>query len=120
MTDPVDAGPGVTAEDDPQTLADEFIEYAEWDWIATPTGSYLHHLAELDDPLQAGEDWGGPGRLSCGAHSVWVTIPGLFSRMGGRRCPRCCKRLGILEGTGSPKNDDALRPFVAARVADRP
>ena len=45
------------------------------------------------------------------------SIPGLFSRMGATRCRKCCDALGWSRGTGSPKNDNRLRPWAGARLA---
>jgi hypothetical protein len=47
----------------------------------------------------------------------WLSIPGLFSRMGKERCKHCCRMTGMPQGTGSPKNDDACRPLVEQRIA---
>jgi hypothetical protein len=38
--------------------------------------------------------------------------------MGMQRCAHCCDRLGIARGLGSPKNDEVLRLWVEARIAD--
>ena len=89
---------------------------AEWDWVDTPTGERLHHLASLDDPELTDSEWQGTGRTTCGLRSTF-RIPGLMSRMGVDRCARCCDRLGIARGVGSPKNDAELRPWVEKRVA---
>lgn len=97
--------------------AEQLRELTEWDWIVTDIkGGKLHHLAAFDDPEQAGDDWGGPGSTSCGRHTQWASIPGIFTRMGAARCKRCCKAVGFPEGVGSPKNDKALRPLVEARI----
>lgn len=60
-------------------------------------------------------DWrqlDGPIRLACKATAAWVSIPGLFARMGAMRCRRCCKAKGFPEGKGSPKNDVACRVIL--------
>ena len=93
-------------------------ELAVYDWVATPTGMYLHQLASFDDPAKAEYDWGGPGRTTCRRHSAWLSIPGMFSRMGGRRCARCCDLAGFPRGVGSPKNDPDLRPLVGLERSD--
>jgi hypothetical protein len=97
----------------------DLLALAEWDWVVGGTGrsKFLHHLASFDDPKQAGDDWGGPGVASCGYRNDWFCIPGIFTRMGAERCPRCCKAVGFPVGVGSPKNDEALRPLVEARIA---
>jgi hypothetical protein len=93
------------------------LRYAEWDWVVTGRWDKLHHLAAFDDPEQAGKDWGGPARLSCGRHSKFVCIPGVGTRMDAPRCQQCCRKLGYPDGIGSPKNDDRCRPLIEARLA---
>lgn len=90
---------------------------AEWDWLITPDGNRLHHArlnADLADYLTDG----GVENiiLTCGRWVGWASIPGLFARMGAYRCQRCCDRIGYPRGKGSPKNDDACRPLVEARI----
>lgn len=88
---------------------DLFREIARWDWVITPAGGVLHHVADwhrVDDV-----EWTATGRTSCGLVGR-VTIPGLLSRMGLSRCKRCCDKLSWPRGIGSPKNDPALRPLV--------
>lgn len=96
----------------------ELTELAEWDWMLTEVGTVLHHLARFDDPGQAEVNWGGPGRTTCGLQTKWLSIPGLLTRMEAKRCERCCRAVGYPLGYGSPKNDDALRPLVEARLKE--
>lgn len=92
-----------------------FQQLAEWDWVVTFRSLRLHHVAEADwDDLD--REWGGPALLSCGRRSEWVMIPGIFSRMGGTRCQRCCTVVGYPQGVGSPKNDEACRHRADARA----
>src|SRR5690606_8492279 len=99
----------------------EFQTLAEWDWVQALHGrsTTLHHLARYDGPI-ADERYdpcvSGLGAASCGFATEWH-IPGLFSRTGARRCPRCCDVFGIKRGRGSPKNDPELRPWVEARLS---
>jgi len=89
------------------------VELFEWDWGMSPAGKVLHSVG-LDnaDP----ELWGAwPGVSVCGVRSEWM-VPGIFSRLGASRCSRCCRALNIAAGIGSPKNDEALRPWVSARL----
>lgn len=100
----------------PTDAASEFRTLAEWDWVYTATGDRLHHCAEVLDDTDAGlAGVNAVGRTTCGIQGRFF-IPGMLSRMGMDRCARCCDRLGWPRGTGSPKNDDALRPLVEARI----
>ena len=93
-----------------------WLEIAEWDWVELLAGSVLHAVASVtNDP---DDDWRGEGATECGRSGEFV-IPGLFTRMGAQRCKRCCDRTSMPHGKGSPKNDDACRPVVEARIAAR-
>lgn len=48
-----------------------------------------------------------PARAVCGLHRRWW-MPGLFSRLGRRRCTPCCSALGIPPGCGTPVNEADL------------
>jgi hypothetical protein len=94
--------------------AAEVRELGEWDWwyTGTPRCAVLHAADVTYDP---GFDVGGDGITACGRRlRLW--IPGLFSRMGLPRCIRCCDARGYPRGSGSPKNDNACRPLVEARL----
>lgn len=101
-------------EEDAYSLAN----LARLDWVVTASyGSYrdggrLHALASFDDAELAEEQWGGAGTTLCGFHSEWLNIPGIFSRMGQKRCNRCCDLSGYPRGEGSPKNDDECRRIL--------
>lgn len=45
-----------------------------------------------------------PARAACGLRRGW-RMPGLFSRLGLRRCTPCCHALGIPAGHGTPANE---------------
>ena len=95
----------------------DFQGLAEWDWVYSPVNRYrtLHAITEADwDTLD--REWGGHAVMACGREGR-VSIPGMFSRMGANRCRACCKAMGFPTGKGSPKNDDACRPLVEARLA---
>ena len=88
---------------------------AEWDWVQIDTDDLLHAVATLANEDDADREWMGTGETACGrSGEMW--IPGLFSRMGDRRCERCCERTGMPAGVGSPKNSEECRPIVEARV----
>ncbi len=95
-------------------------ELAELDWVVAPTGrGVLHHIAE-SEPDE--DEWRFDNVVtSCDRKMTAAYIPGLFTRMGAKRCDRCCDRVGYPRGIGSPKNDDACRPLMKARIkAARP
>ena len=99
-------------ESDAEYQAALFIEIGHWDWYVTKNHNRLHH-AVIPREAQAGiaEDWAvlEPVRLRCGQLARGLWIPGFFSRMSLPRCIGCCKAAGIPPGTGSPKNDPAVR-----------
>ena len=87
-------------------------DLSEWDWVVGAE-DLLHHM-NTDD---WDDETGGPGVTTCGLSYDWWCIPGIFTRMGAMRCEQCCDALGYPHGKGSPKNDDACRPLVEARIA---
>lgn len=91
----------------------EFLDYIDLDWAQLPTGHILHacETFEGDDGLVP---VGGPGVTVCGVRGR-LGIPGLFSRLGAPRCRKCSKKLGWPKGTGSPKNDTAIRYLAEYR-----
>lgn len=108
----------VTAPEPRKTLVDddaEMVELGEWDWWQPATGRKLHAATVEINPDY---DTAGWGRTACGRGLLWLSIPGVFTRMGAKRCVLCCDALGYPHGTGSPKNDPACRPLVEARIAE--
>lgn len=87
---------------------------AEWNWLLLGEGGVLHHAAWWTPDH---EEVQGRGVTECGRKG-WLHIPGLFTRMGADRCQPCCDQLGFPRGVGSPRNDDACRPFVE-RILER-
>jgi hypothetical protein len=47
-----------------------------------------------------------PARAACGLRRRRWWMPGLFSRLGRRRCTPCCAALGIPAGSGTPANQN--------------
>lgn len=45
-----------------------------------------------------------PRRAACGLRRGWW-LPGLYSRLGRRRCRACCHALAIPPGYGTPANE---------------
>lgn len=100
----------------PKLTEDEIL--LEWDWLITPNGQRLHY-AGLNRELAADLTYYGMVEnifLACGRWVESASIPGIFTRMGAERCQLCCDRLGYPRGKGSPKNDDACRPLVEAKI----
>src|SRR6266536_1734891 len=86
----------------------------EWDWVVTKSYSRLHAPLIWEDPDY--HAWVEDGRTVCGLTGE-LHIPGIFSRTGLPRCFFCCLAVGMPQGVGSPKNDDACRPLVEQRIA---
>lgn len=76
-------------------------------WLQfNPGGRRLHRVSEIkwwDDGER--EMIRGDGVAVCGQRG-FMHMPGIFSRMGAQRCPRCCKALGIPNGDGAPYNTE--------------
>jgi len=52
---------------------------------------------------------GGLGVTVCGRKG-YLTMPGIFSRLGLKRCEHCCRIVGIPQGDGSPYNHGIEEP----------
>ena len=82
-------------------------QYQRWMYRSGPRGStLLHRIARIE---WGDEAWHGYGLAvtACGREGEYL-IPGIFSRMGAKRCVRCCRAVGIPAGVGVPFNDMAL------------
>jgi len=91
----------------------------DFDWVTTKHYRALHHAKFTRKQAKECEGNGAywdPVKLSCGQTVEQVNIPGVFSRggFGGGlpRCKRCCKKTGLPEGNGSPKNDAECRRIL--------
>lgn len=97
----------------------QFIAIGQYDWYETKAGKFLH-WAVIGNEYYAGiaMDWAvtEPIRLACGRTASYLCIPGMMTRMGAERCKDCCRVLGLPEGKGSPKNDDACRAILGLEV----
>ena len=97
------------------TTPEHALAIIRYDWLVSRSWNRLHH-ADLspEDAVEIIDAGGldGPVRLSCGRTAAYVSIPGVFTRMGAVRCTGCCKVLRYPEGTGSPKNVDAIRVIL--------
>ena len=50
-----------------------------------------------------------PARAACGLRRRWWWMPGLFARLGRRRCAPCCHTLGLPTGYGTPVNEASIK-----------
>lgn len=92
--------------------ATEMRELFICDWAYGSRGEKLHHVAEMGEPL---DSVGAHGVSACGRRGRWY-LPGFLGRLCLERCSQCCRALGLPNGTGSPKNDEALRPWMDAEL----
>lgn len=94
-------------------------------WVMLPSWKVIHAARSIEDYIDStDDDWwtGGPGVTVCG-HGGHLAIPGLFTRLGRKRCDHCCRALGIPPGVGHPKNDDGCRAILGyppSRPLDTP
>lgn len=94
----------------------EWLVIVEWDWVVIGRyGERLHAVERITNAATVDDDWYGQGFTVCGLGGD-LSIPGVFTRMGAKRCDRCCDRRHMPRGIGSPKNDDGCRAFVEGRV----
>lgn len=92
----------------------------KYGWLVSTTWDRLHYV-----PCVTFETWDGwwdsPNVPSWFASTVTAVcgqtfradLPGMFSRMGCKRCWHCCRALGLPQGKGAPVNDDSLGRFRA-------
>ena len=73
------------------------IAEIRWGWVSDENGKLFQDTCE-DEKIN------GIGVTLCGIEGP-VGMPGIFSRMGLERCPRCCELMGIPEGKGNPFNE---------------
>jgi hypothetical protein len=81
-----------------------------WRWLqgTKSTASTMHRLVTCT----ATETWNAvtaTGTTGCGLVDTFA-MPGIFSRMGARRCPRCCDAVGVAHGLGAPFNSGDSEP----------
>lgn len=94
---------------------EEARKLVAFDWLVSRKWNVLHFAELTDKQLAEMYDWrqlDGPIRLACNRTAAWVSIPGVFTRMGAMRCSRCCRVKGYPEGKGSPKNDTVCRTIL--------
>ena len=79
-------------------------------WLCCGKWRRLHAIpGELVTPehMRTSIDDGQPlhAQAACGLRRRWW-MPGIFSRLGRRRCVPCCRALGIEPGYGTPANEN--------------
>jgi hypothetical protein len=82
-------------------------------WLGSGKERRLHAIpgpAVSREQMRDGIDEDLPvrARAACGMRRSWW-MPGLFSRLGRRRCTPCCHALGIPAGYGTPANENARK-----------
>jgi len=80
------------------------------EWMVLNSWRVLHRISDID-PVDLEGDLlpNGEGVALCGASGHFM-VPGLFSRMGLRRCAKCCDLLGIPRGDGNTLNGGIKEP----------
>lgn len=73
-------------------------------WYHLGDGRLIHRVSEIDEPE---DEPRGPGVAVCGRRG-FLSMPGIFSRMGAARCRDCCRALGLPPGEGAPYNDKTM------------
>lgn len=76
-------------------------------WLVLPRWRNLHRVAEI--AWADGEMIYGQGTTVCGKKGR-LAMPGIFARLGLKRCRSCCRSLGIPHGDGAPFNEGLLEP----------
>lgn len=84
------------------------------DWVVTGRWKTLHHATLTPERSEELDDYASLDDVTfdCGRRVARVHIPGPFTRMGAKRCDRCCDRNGLPRGVGSPKNDAVCRRIL--------
>jgi hypothetical protein len=125
MGEPVSAEPRMGTPPPPGDT-DQFIESGNADWYVSKSWNRLHAVPDdawTDEhraDIAAEQAVLRPVRLACGRTASSLHIPGWFTRMAAPRCKGCCRALGYEPGTGSPKNDDRIRPLPGVDAANQP
>jgi hypothetical protein len=82
-------------------------------WLVCGKERRLHAIRDHQvspEQMRTAIDECGPiaARAVCGLRRRWW-MPGLFSRLGRRRCVPCCRTLDIPPGYGTPANEASLK-----------
>jgi len=87
-----------------ETLPPLPIETEHWRsrWLVDRRWNALHRISSIKWDVPD-EMISGVGVAVCGRKRTF-RMPGLLSRLWLKRCPECCKALGIPTGEGAPFN----------------
>ncbi len=82
-------------------------------WLVSGKERRLHAVRGHDitaDQMRAAIDEGRQISVQavCGLRRRW-SLPGLFSRLGRRRCTPCCRALVLAPGYGTPANEASIK-----------
>ncbi|MGW7359434.1 hypothetical protein ACWGI0_23070 [Streptomyces sp. NPDC054802] len=91
----------MTAHPIPENAGHWWLVCGKWRRLHGIPGETLTK-EQLWDAIDVGERLAA--RAACGLRRRW-DLPGLFSRLGRRRCVPCCRALGIPPGYGTPANE---------------
>jgi hypothetical protein len=81
------------------------------EWLVLESWRVLHRISSIEPrDIEDGLP-NGLGVAVCGASGHFI-VPGLFSRMGLRRCSKCCDALGIPRGDGNTLNAGIEEPVA--------
>jgi hypothetical protein len=98
---------------DPRTLPFRPRKLWHWRWlqVVASRSSVLHRLVTRTAWDREGDSGivGASGLAACGIAGAFG-MPGIFSRMGAKRCPACCDAVGVPRGSGAPFNGDVREP----------
>lgn len=104
----------------------ELVNEQMWRWVyGWPSFNVLHRLAEMTACSDhSASSWGFTSRACTGIAACGYVpaategggftpeglffMPGIVSRMGLRRCAKCCDKVGVPRGRGTPWNQSDL------------
>ena len=102
----------MTAHPIPENVGHWWLTCGKWRRLhAIPAAAIDKTNEDVMDRLC--EPPGARARAACQLRRGW-RMPGLFSRLGRRRCTPCCHALGIPAGYGTPANEASIKEDQAA------
>lgn len=92
----------------PRVLPFTSDEDWRWRWVQG-RGNPLHRVLSYESLDRGWVQLHGVQTV-CGKAMKRTGMPGLPSRVGARRCRKCCRLLGIEQGNGAPFNSNMDEP----------